>query len=165
MSILPLSAPMLEYCWLDLWEQTYVKSYSRCMHFHSWKWIWKFRLEKCRPPFLGLNVFFHTWGSSNTYVILYKLFVVWVYNQATMNWRWFTSMVSTHFSSYTYKIQVEELAPKPVVWAICFLLTWGLVYIPDMTCVVIQNFRWFLCAFYNITSIFTHHSSITSSMW
>ena len=42
----PLSEPMLEYCWLDPWEQTSVKSLSKFIHFHLRKCIWKCRLEK-----------------------------------------------------------------------------------------------------------------------
>ena len=36
-----LSAPMLEYCWFDLWEQNLVKSWSKFIHFHSIKCIQK----------------------------------------------------------------------------------------------------------------------------
>ena len=37
----PLSEPLLEYCWLDPWEQTSVKFQSQFKHFHSRKCIWK----------------------------------------------------------------------------------------------------------------------------
>ena len=33
----PLSEPMLEYSWLDPWEQIQLKSYSKFIHFHSKK--------------------------------------------------------------------------------------------------------------------------------
>ena len=36
---------MLEYCWLDHWEQTSMKSQSNFIHCHSRKCIWKCRLE------------------------------------------------------------------------------------------------------------------------
>ena len=41
----PLSEPMLEYCWLDPWEQISVKSQSQFTYFHQWKCIWKRRQE------------------------------------------------------------------------------------------------------------------------
>ena len=41
----PLSEPMLEYCYLDPWEQTSVKFWSEFKHFHSRKCIWKCRLR------------------------------------------------------------------------------------------------------------------------
>ena len=40
----PLSEPMLEYCYLDPYEQTSVKFESKYKTFHSWKCIWKCRL-------------------------------------------------------------------------------------------------------------------------
>ena len=51
----PLSQPMLEYCWLDLWEQTSVKSYSKLIHLHSRKCIWKCRLPKWLPFCSGVS--------------------------------------------------------------------------------------------------------------
>ena len=43
----PLSEPMLEYCYLDPWEQTSVKSQSKFIYFHSRKCIWKCHQEIC----------------------------------------------------------------------------------------------------------------------
>ena len=40
-----LSEPMLKYCQLDPWEQNSVKSWSKFIHFHSRKCIWKCCLE------------------------------------------------------------------------------------------------------------------------
>ena len=40
----PLSETVLEYCWLDHWEQTSVKCWSKFPHFHSGKCIWKCHL-------------------------------------------------------------------------------------------------------------------------
>ena len=51
----PLSETMLEYCLLDIYEQTSVKFWSQFIHFHSGKCIWKCRL-KWRPFCVGLNV-------------------------------------------------------------------------------------------------------------
>ena len=39
----PLSYPMLGYYQLDLCEQTSVKSWSKRIHFNSWKCVWKCR--------------------------------------------------------------------------------------------------------------------------
>ena len=41
----PLSAPILEYCWLDPWQHTSVKSPSICIHFHKRKYISKRGLD------------------------------------------------------------------------------------------------------------------------
>ena len=40
-----LSEPMMEYCLLDPWAQTSVKSYSQFINFHSRKCVWKCCLE------------------------------------------------------------------------------------------------------------------------
>ena len=45
----PLSEPKLEYCQLNPWEPTSVKSYSKLKHFHSRKDISKCRLRNRRP--------------------------------------------------------------------------------------------------------------------
>ena len=56
----PLPETMLEYRWLDHWEQTSVNSQSKFIHFHSWKCIWKRRLENgghlFRPQSVHMSV-------------------------------------------------------------------------------------------------------------
>ena len=43
---LSLSKPMLDYYWLDIWEQISVKFQSKQNEFHTRKWPWKYRLKK-----------------------------------------------------------------------------------------------------------------------
>ena len=41
----PLCEPMLEYCWLYPYEQALMKYYSKFIHFHSRKCMWKCRVR------------------------------------------------------------------------------------------------------------------------
>ena len=41
----PLSEPLLDCCYLDHWEQTWVKFELKYENFHTWKWIWKCHLQ------------------------------------------------------------------------------------------------------------------------